>query len=45
MFMTSNYSKYIPYINACTLVYIKENSAFYSSTVDTLLEIMMRKLE
>ena len=33
MFMTSNYCMYLPYVNACTLVYIKENSAFYSSTV------------
>ena len=33
MFMTSNYCMYLPYVNACTLVYMKENSAFYSSTV------------
>ena len=33
MFMTSNYCMYLPYVNACTLVYMKENSTFYSSTV------------
>ena len=43
--MTSNNCMYLPYINACTLVYMKENSAFYSSTVFATRRFwkMMRK--